>query len=406
MVSNIIFFDSTEWTDLLPLTFTKPVAKLRLGILTIEEKWKQLLSCDRSFYTQKYLSEKYKVQLTNDNLFINGSVLPNESLIEKIKDLEIDSAIVFESQLIAFRTSEKDLDFIDSLIEGEISSYFKIINISQVNKIQNLWDIYQKTTSEIQSDFEFLTKRKPSQNLSLTNTKIGSKENIFIAEGAKVEASILNCSTGPIYIDEDAEIMEGSMIRGPFYLGKHSAIKMGAKIYGATSIGHYCKVGGELNNSVFLDYSNKAHDGFIGNAVIGEWCNIGADTNNSNLKNNYAKVKLWSYRSHSFENTDQQFCGLFMGDHSKAGINTMFNTGTVVGVCANIFGPGFPRNFIPSFSWGGNHGFTTFSLNKAFETAEIMMARRGLKFEETDKKILEKIFIDSKKMRSWEKPDS
>lgn len=406
MVSNIIFFDSTEWTDLLPLTFTRPVAKLRIGILTIEEKWKHLFSCDCSFYTQKYLSEKYKVQLTNDNLFINGSVLPNESLIEKIKDLEIDSAIVFESQLIAFRTTQKDLDFIDSLIEGEISSNFKIINISQVNKIQNLWDIYQKTTSEIQSDFEFLTKRKPSQNLSLTNTKIGSKENIFIAEGAKVEASILNCSTGPIYIDEDAEIMEGSMIRGPFYLGKHSAIKMGAKIYGATSIGHYCKVGGELNNSVFLDYSNKAHDGFIGNAVIGEWCNIGADTNNSNLKNNYAKVKLWSYRSHSFENTDQQFCGLFMGDHSKAGINTMFNTGTVVGVCANIFGPGFPRNFIPSFSWGGNHGFTTFSLNKAFETAEIMMARRGLKFEETDKKILEKIFIDSKKMRSWEKPDS
>lgn len=406
MVSNIIFFDSTEWTDLLPLTFTRPVAKLRIGILTIEEKWKHLFSCDCSFYTQKYLSEKYKVQLTNDNLFINGSVLPNELLIEKIKDLEIDSAIVFESQLIAFRTSEKNLDFIDSLIEGEISSYFKIINISQVNKIQNLWDIYQKTTSEIQSDFEFLTKRKPSQNLSLTNTKIGSKENIFIAEGAKVEASILNCSTGPIYIDEDAEIMEGSMIRGPFYLGKHSAIKMGAKIYGATSIGHYCKVGGEVNNSVFLDYSNKAHDGFIGNAVIGEWCNIGADTNNSNLKNNYAKVKLWSYRSHSFENTDQQFCGLFMGDHSKAGINTMFNTGTVVGICANIFGPGFPRNFIPSFSWGGNHGFTTFSLNKAFETAEIMMARRGLKFEETDKKILEKIFIDSKKMRSWEKPDS
>lgn len=406
MVSNIIFFDSTEWTDLLPLTFTRPVAKLRIGILTIEEKWKQLLSCDCGFYTQKYLSEKYKTQLTNDNLFINGSVLPNELLIEKIKDLDINSAIVFESQLIAFRTSEKDLDFIDSLIEGEISSNFKIINISQVNKIQNLWDIYQKTTSEIQSDFEFLTKRKPSQNLSLTNTKIGSIENIFIAEGAKVEASILNCSTGPIYIDEDAEIMEGSMIRGPFYLGKHSGIKMGSKIYGATSIGHYCKVGGEVNNSVFLDYSNKAHDGFIGNAVIGEWCNIGADTNNSNLKNNYAKVKLWSYRSHSFENTDQQFCGLFMGDHSKAGINTMFNTGTVVGVSANIFGPGFPRNFIPSFSWGGNHGFTTFSLNKAFETAEIMMARRGLKFEETDKKILEKIFIDSKKMRSWEKPDS
>ncbi len=406
MVSNIIFFDSSEWTDLLPLTFTRPVAKLRIGIMTIEEKWKHLLEGEYSFLTKSYLSEKYKIKLTNDNLFINGSVLPNQALIDEISDIDNNIAVVVDNQLIAFRTSEKDLDFINRLMEGEINSNFKIVNISQVNKIQNLWDIYHKTTSGIQSDFDILTKRKPSQNLSLTNNLIGTKENIYIAAGAKVEASFLNCSTGPIYIDEDAEIMEGSMIRGPFYLGKHSAVKMGSKIYGATSIGHHSKVGGEVSNSVFLDYSNKAHDGFIGNAVIGEWCNIGADTNNSNLKNNYAKVKLWSYRSHSFENTDQQFCGLFMGDHSKAGINTMFNTGTVVGVSANIFGPGFPRNFIPSFSWGGNHGFTTFSLVKAFETAEIMMARRGLKFEEIDKKILETIFTDSKKMRTWEKPDS
>jgi UDP-N-acetylglucosamine diphosphorylase/glucosamine-1-phosphate N-acetyltransferase len=406
MASNIIFFDSSEWTDLLPLTFTRPVVKLRIGILTIEEKWKDLQTGECSFYTQKYLSEKYKIKLTNDNLFINGSVLPNETLIRKIENLDINSAIVFDNQLIAFRTSENDINFISSLIDNGINSNFKIINISNVNKIQNLWDIYQKTTSEIQNDFELLTIGKSSEILSLSNTIIGPKENIFIASGAKVEASFLNCSTGPIYIDEDAEIMEGSMIRGPFYIGKHSAIKMGSKIYGATSIGHNCKIGGEVNNSVFLDYSNKAHDGFIGNAVIGEWCNIGADTNNSNLKNNYAKVKLWSYRSHSFENTDQQFCGLFMGDHSKAGINTMFNTGTVVGVSANIFGPGFPRNFIPSFSWGGNHGFTTFNLNKAVETAEIMMARRGLKLDEIDKKIIETVFIDSKKMRSWEKPDS
>lgn len=403
---NIIFFDQNEWQELLPITFTRPVAKLRIGILTIEEKWKNLLSCECSFYTQKYLSEKYKIKLINDNLFINGSVLPHESLIQKIENLDFNSAIVYENQLIAFRTFENDLNFISKLINKGINSNFKIINISNVDKIQNLWDIYQKTASEIQTDFELLTNGKSSQNLSLSNTIIGPKENIFIASGAKVEASFLNCSNGHIYLDEDAEIMEGSMIRGPFYLGNHSAIKMGAKIYGATSIGHNCRVGGEVNNSVFLDYSNKAHDGFIGNAVIGEWCNIGADTNNSNLKNNYAKVKLWSYRSHSFENTDQQFCGLFMGDHSKAGINTMFNTGTVVGVSANIFGPGFPRNFIPSFSWGGNHGFTTFSLKKAYETAEIMMARRGLKFEEIDKKIFETIFIDSKNLRSWEKPDS
>jgi UDP-N-acetylglucosamine diphosphorylase/glucosamine-1-phosphate N-acetyltransferase len=264
--------------------------------------------------------------------------------------------------------------------------------------IENPWDIFSKNGDAIKSDFELVTKGRKSLALSSTNQVIAA-ENIFVEEGAVVECAILNASTGPIYIGKDAEIMEGSIVRGPFSLGEHSALKLGAKIYGPTTIGPHSKVGGEVNNSVIFGFSNKAHDGFLGNSVLGEWCNIGADSNNSNLKNNYAEVKLWNYNKERFVGTGLTFCGLIMGDHSKCGINTMFNTGTVVGVNANIFGSGFPRNFVASFSWGGAAGFTTYKLKDAFEVASKVFERRSMVFDETEQEILTHVFELTEKYR-------
>jgi UDP-N-acetylglucosamine diphosphorylase/glucosamine-1-phosphate N-acetyltransferase len=268
--------------------------------------------------------------------------------------------------------------------------------------IANSYDIFMQNDAAIRADFNILTRGRTSAAISSTNQLI-SPANIFAEEGAKIECSVLNASAGPIYIAKDAEVMEGCLVRGPFSLGEHSSLKMGAKIYSATTIGPHCKVGGEVNNSVIFGYSNKAHDGFLGNSVVGEWCNFGADSNNSNLKNNYAEVKLWNYASSRFENTGLQYCGLMMGDHSKCGINTMFNTGTVVGVGANIFGAGFPRNFIPSFAWGGAAGFETFQLKKFYELADTVMKRRNLTLQDADREILARIFNDSARHRFWEK---
>jgi UDP-N-acetylglucosamine diphosphorylase/glucosamine-1-phosphate N-acetyltransferase len=243
-----------------------------------------------------------------------------------------------------------------------------------------------------------LTKGRKSQPLNNSCRNIG-KGKIFIEEGASANDTTFNTTTGCIYIGKDAEVMEGSVVRGPFALCEHSVLKMSSKIYGATTIGPHSKVGGEVNNSVVFGYSNKAHDGFLGNSVIGEWCNLGADTNNSNLKNNYANVKLWNYSGENFIDTGLQFCGLIMGDHSKCGINTMFNTGTVAGVSSNIFGSGFPRNFIPSFSWGGAQGFTTYRFEHAIETAQLVMQRRNTELTDNDKDILKYIFDNDEKFR-------
>ena len=399
---NIILFDGEEWAELLPLTYTRPVSELRLGIMTITEKWALAFNKEPGFLTQDYLSEKYKTKIENDNLLINGSLLPNKETIDLLSGLKQNEALIYHHHLLAARM---DYEHVSSLAERHDFDHFTGVDVSDatfIKKVNHLWDLFQMNDSEIRADFDILTKGKKSSALSETNTIIGGKQ-LFVDKSAKIEAAIINTETGPVYIDKNATIMEGAMIRGPFYIGENSTVKMGAKIYGATSIGNDCKVGGEINNSIFQAYSNKAHDGFLGNAVIGEWCNIGADSNNSNLKNNYLPVKVWNYEQNRFVDTGSQFCGLFMGDHSKTGINTMFNTGTVVGVSANIFGPGFPRTFIPSFAWGGNHGFTSFKINKAFETAEAMMKRRGLELTETDKKILMNVYNHSVKYRVWEK---
>lgn len=392
---NIILFDDFSRENLLPLTFTRPVADIRVGILTIREKWEKALGFDTSTLTVNYLQKKFPIIIAENNIIINGSILPDVELMRQVLKLKINEAIIDKKNLLAANLNKNKLK--DFSIEKIISSSKKIKPISNYEKINHTWDIFMKNGLALDDDFKLLTKKRKSQKISKTNQLLGN--NIFVEHGAKIECAILNSQTGPIYIGKNSEIMEGAIIRGPFSLGESSILKIGSKIYGPTTIGPHSKVGGELNNSVIFGYSNKAHDGFLGNSVIGEWCNIGADSNNSNLKNNYAEVKLWNYHLDTFVNSGLQFCGLIMGDHSKCGINTMFNTGTVVGVSCNIYGAGFPRNFIPDFSWGGAVGFSTFQLEKAIESNQKMMERRNLKLHLTEREILAHVFTLTEKYR-------
>lgn len=394
---NCILIDDSTWKGLLPLTFTRPVSEIRIGILTIREKWERHLNSRCSYITEPYLSEKYPIIKEEENLVVNSSILPNKELVTFISGLNTGEALIKGETFIAVRLKASEINE-DSYFD---LTRFKVKSISiSFDQVLNTWDIFSKNGNEIINDFDLITTGRQSAPISSSN-QIINPTMVFAEEGAKLEHVSLNASTGPIYIGKDAEIMEGSLIRGPFVLCEHSTLKLGAKIYGPTTIGPHCKVGGEVNNSVIFGYSNKAHDGFLGNSVIGEWCNIGADSNNSNLKNNYAEVRLWSYNKERFAKTGLQFCGLIMGDHSKCGINTMFNTGTVVGVNANIYGSGFPRNFIPSFSWGGAAGFQTYEIKKAFEVAEKVMERRGIELDAKERKILTHIFDFTSKYRNF-----
>ncbi len=389
---NYILFDGTVRDSLLPFTFTRPVADIRVGILTIREKWEKYLNTTTTTVTEDYLSEKYPMVELDENILINASFLPNKALVSKIESLQENEAIFNNEEVIAFYSLEgQEVDF---------STFNSMEFEGDVLRIKNTWDIFSKNGEALQADFDFLTEGRKSAPISKTNSLI-NPENIFLEKGASVEYSILNASEGPIYLGKDSEIWEGSLIRGAFALCNNAVVKMGGKIYGATTVGPFGKVCGEISNSVIFGYSSKGHEGYLGNAVLGEWCNIGADSNNSNLKNNYAKVRLWNYASEKFEQTGLQFCGLMMGDHSKTAINTMFNTGTVIGVNANIYVPGFPRNFIPSFSWGGASGFSTYQPQKAFEAAKVMMARRGVAFDEKEANILNHVFEFTKKWRKF-----
>ncbi len=391
---NYILFDSFRRDALLPFAYTRPVADIRVGILTIREKWEKLLQAKTSSLTEDYLGVKFPLVQERDNILINGSIIPTEQLANQIKALTKGQILSKDDQVIAMYLDPEDIDLAgDSELSEEISTDLDYLQLN------NTWDIFYHNWKTIISDFELITKGRKSQPLSKTNFVTGDPKLIFLEEGAKVEFAFLNTTGGPIYIGKDAEVMEGAKIRGPFALGEHSFVKMDAKIYGGTTIGPHCKVGGELNNVVFFGYSNKAHDGFMGHSVVGEWCNLGADTNTSNLKNTYDSVRLWSYVEESFVSTGLQFCGLMFGDHSKCGINTMFNTGTVVGVSCNIFGSGYQRNFIPSFNWGGTQGFQTFKLNRAFKVAEAMMSRRGIEFDQVEKDILTHIFEETASRR-------
>ena len=382
---SFILFDYNR-EAFFPLTLTRPISDLRIGIVTLKEKWEYYYK-DVSVKTVDYLSEKFPIHLADENLWINAQVLPNQDLVDEINNLQVGDALFQDDIPITFITEEFDFEKLNT---KQISSDFTFI--------ENVCEIFRLNGKEINNDFRKITKGRKSQKLGEFDIKIGDFP-LFIEKGAKIECSFINCTKGPVYIGKDAEIMEGSFIRGPFAMCNNSVLKIMTKIYEGTTLGPYCKVGGEVNNSVFLGYSSKAHDGFLGNSVIGEWCNLGAGTNNSNLKNNYAEVKLWHYASERFKNTGLQFCGLIMGDHSKSGISTMFNTGTVVGVSANIFGSGFPRNFIPSFSWGGTSGFFTYKVDKALEVAEKVMQRRNKSFNEIEKKILSHVFELTKSFR-------
>ena len=388
---NYILFDGPSRNALLPFTFTRPVADIRIGILTIREKWEKYLGSTTTTLTEEYLSEKFPMVELEENVMINASYLPNLILVELISNLERNQAVFKGDEVIAFYTQE-------SQEEVDFDTYEIIEFDGDYLKLEHTWDIFAKNDAAIREDFELLTEDRISQPIP-KSVNVISLSSIFIEEGAKLEFVTLNASTGPIYIGKNSEIMEGSVIRGPFALCEEAQVKLATKVYGATTVGPHCRIGGEVNNSVLFGYSNKGHDGFLGNSVLGEWCNIGADSNNSNLKNNYEEVKLWSYETENFAKTGLQFCGLMMGDHSKCGINTMFNTGTVVGVSANIFGSGFPRNFVPSFSWGGASGFVTYLTKKAFEVAKIVMDKRHVEFTEQDKAILEYVFEESKKWR-------
>ena len=381
---KIQLVDGKHRDHLLPLTYTRPVAQLRCGILTIAEKY-QKRGFEVGYETEDYLQEKFPS--VQHDILVSGSVCPTDSFIDAITSLTEGQALIQDDQLLAF----KGVNWADT--PTEIFPFNDVLNL-----IIRPWDIWTKNAAEMNIDFDVLTKDRFSAPIDSSNTVFGDR--IFLEEGARVKASILNATSGPIYLAQNAEVMEGSIVRSGLALGAHSALKLGTKVYGATTLGPHCKVGGEINNSVILGYSNKGHDGFLGNSAIGEWCNLGADTNNSNLKNNYDEVKAWSYVDGRFSKTGEQFCGLIMGDHSKSGINTMFNTGTVVGVSANVYGAGFPRNFIPSFTWGGPQGTTEYMIKKALDTANRMMQRRGLQVDDVERTILEKVYADSAKYRN------
>ena len=382
---NIILFD-TNRSNYYPLSLSRPISFFRVGILTIKEKWEQYFS-SVSVKTDEYLSYKFPIILKDDNIWINAKTIPSTDLYTEINNLRVGESLEKDGELIAFRNSN-----------FEKSKLNKIDSNVKIKTIENLTDIFKFNSEEINLDFKFLTQGKQSNDIDDSNRLLGNE--IYIEKGAKISCSILNAQDGPIYIGKDTEVMEGSIIKGPFAMLNNSQVKLGSRIYGGTTVGPFSKVAGEINNSILFGFSSKAHEGYLGNSIIGEWCNLGAGTNVSNLKNNYEKVKIWNYQTNKFKNTELQFCGLIMGDHSKSSINTMFNTGTVVGVGANIYGSGFPRNFIPSFSWGGALGFSIYKLNSFFSTAEKVFKRRDKNFNDIEKQILFNIYNMTKVYRN------
>ncbi|WP_187263129.1 GlmU family protein [Pontibacter beigongshangensis] len=393
---NVVLFDEPGIRQaLLPLTFTRPVADIRVGILTIAEKWRTYMGGEVSYLTQPYLQTKFKRQMET-GLFVNGALCPDVELVRLIRQLAVGEGLAYQGILLALHTNGADVKQVEDLQPLARS----VKEVEKCTLLKEVWEIFLQNPGQIEKDFALVTAGRKSRPVYDVHTAVYCERNVFIEEGAKIRAAVLNAETGPIYIGKNTQVQEGAMIAGPFALCEGSVVNMGGKMRGNVTVGPHSKVGGEVGSSVVLGYSNKGHDGYLGNSVLGEWCNLGADTNTSNLKNNYAEVKLWNYPSNSFKGTGQQFCGLIMGDHSKSSINTMFNTGTVVGVSANIFGAGFPPNFVPSFSWGGAAGLDTYRLDKALEVAEKVMQRRNVALDETERAILTEVFEQTKQYRN------
>lgn len=398
---NIILFDDPAIrTSLLPFTFTRPVAGIRLGIMTLAEKWQAYTGSEVSFLTQDYLSVKFRsVSGGGKQVYVNGAVCPTDAFVQELGSLASGQALYKGKTLLAYNSDYSAGSSLQDFYSHTADIQHKGEASSDTIVIRELWDIFRNNGQEIRKDFSLLTKGRQSQPVADPHTIVYSPENIFIEEGVKIRAAILNAENGPIYLGKNSQVHEGAIIKGPFALGEESFVNIGGKMRGDITIGPFCKVGGEVSNSVIFGYSNKGHEGFLGNSVIGEWCNLGADSNNSNLKNNYADIKVWSYATGAFKNSGLQFCGLMMGDHTKCGINTMFNTATVVGVSANIFGAGFPPSFVPDFTWGGAGGIETYRLEKALEVASKTMERRGMDLDQTEKDILIHVFKVTRKHR-------
>lgn len=377
----ILFDDPIIRISLLPFTYTRPVCGIRVGILTLEEKWAKWLDSSVSYQTEAYLQKKFPLVSSEKNLLVNGGVCPDENIVAAVKALPAGYFLVKDQTLLAANQPAS------AMTEQNTVKYLHPVTI-----IDKPWKIFRENAAQLKLDFALITAGRISAAIKDPYTRTYAPEKIFVEEGVDIRAAVLNAESGPIYLGKNSVIQEGAVVRGSFALCEGAQLNMGAKVRGDTTIGPYCKVGGEISNSVLFGNSNKAHDGYLGNSVIGEWCNMGADTNTSNLKNNYDLIKLWSHGHHAFVKTDLQFCGLMMGDHSKCGINTMFNTGTVVDVCCNIFGEGYPRNYIPSFSWGGAGKMVTYQLDKAVETAARVMGRRNVPLTDADKEILSHIF--------------
>ncbi len=399
---NIILFDQQEVkAALLPFTFTRPVAAIRVGIFTIAEKWQHATKSSVAFHSD-IISDRFPLKIAAENCLINGAFFPDQQLLAQIEGLKLGEGLMYEGKLLAFKADENTTRAYFDTAAMPAAVQFKSYGESPLH-LSFAHDIFRLNGEAIRRDYAQITQHRESLPLTDPHTIVYGKENIFIEEGVNIKAAVLNAEDGPIYLGKNSSVAEGALIKGPFALCENAAVNMGAKVRGDTTVGPYSKIGGEVSNAVLFAYSNKGHDGFLGNSVIGEWCNLGADTNTSNLKNNYANVKIWSFADNKFADTGLQFCGLLMGDHAKCGIYTMFNTGTVVGVGANIFGDGFPRTFIPSFSWGGASGFTTFQLKKFFEVAEKVMARRGKALSSEERETLVSHFEDSGIYRTWEK---
>ncbi|NJB85731.1 UDP-N-acetylglucosamine diphosphorylase/glucosamine-1-phosphate N-acetyltransferase [Lewinella marina] len=394
---KVVLFDSPIRQALLPLTYNRPVGDLRLGMLTIGEKWSRLLDRGVAYHTQAYLQADYPVEPGEDNLLIDGSLLPSDGLLEYIRDLPTNSRYTLDGQVVLARLDARNAT---SFLEDQQAAVGDTAELEfPVVRVTRPADLFLLNDMALREDFQLLTRGRTSTPLSPTNTLIGPADQLFIEEGVSLEACTINVTSGPVYFGRDSVILEGCLLRGPVATGAGAVLKMGAKVYGATTIGPYCKVGGEVNNVVFYANSNKGHEGFLGNAVVGEWCNIGADTNASNLKNDYGEVKVWSYAAGARVPTGLMFHGLILADHAKVGINTMLNTGSVVGFSANVFGAGFPPAFLPSFTWGGAEGLQTYRLDKAIATAERMMERRGKRFTPRDRERFEQIFSASERYR-------
>jgi UDP-N-acetylglucosamine diphosphorylase / glucose-1-phosphate thymidylyltransferase / UDP-N-acetylgalactosamine diphosphorylase / glucosamine-1-phosphate N-acetyltransferase / galactosamine-1-phosphate N-acetyltransferase len=390
MPARIIFTEEfCQPENLYPFTLTRQIQDIRVGILTIREKWEKLLgltSYDRWEDDYKDLDRSIrleKISNTDQCFMIHGNILPTEKLIKTLKKLNNGEFISVNGNAgIIFKFSKKEIQ------EPNKIKVTKAITLrDKIKSIQFPWDIVQVNDQAIREDFKLLTQKRKSQRISKTN-KVTKPGNIFIEKGAIVENCFLNAVEGPIYIGKNSLIMEGTAIRGPFACGEKSIIKMNSKIYGATTIGPHCTAGGEIKNSVFFAYSNKAHDGYIGDSVIGEWCNLGAGTTNSNIKNNASNIKVWTSKGEL--NAGQKF-GVFMGDYSKTSINTSINSGTVIGVCSVVFEPGLTPKYIPNFSWGSD-GVRRYELDKALADIDNWKKLKGSSLTENEKTILTCIF--------------